>query len=134
MTGFLLRHSHLRLLFDDAAVEDVDAAVGVPRVARVVGDHADGRAGAVQFSGAGWANANTLSGGAAPDAFKGFAPGRSPICVGDWSARPGQSATPPATVPAYTAVLVGIGTAFAGGRHAARVGKNMDVERKYLRK
>src|SRR5256885_6370257 len=50
MTGFLLRHSHLRLLFDDAAVEDVDAAVGVPRVARIVRDHADRRAAAVQLA------------------------------------------------------------------------------------
>jgi len=72
----------------------------------VVGDGNASIGGAVQFWGAGWANANTLSGGAAPDAFKGFAPGRSPICVGNWSARPGESATPPATVPAYTAVLV----------------------------
>jgi ribose 5-phosphate isomerase B len=31
-------------------------------------------------------------------------------------------------------VRVWIGTAFGGGRHAARVGKIMDVERKYLRK
>src|SRR5204863_130037 len=50
MTGFLLRHSHLRLLFDDAAVEDVDAAVGVPRVARIVRDHADRRAAAMQLA------------------------------------------------------------------------------------
>ena len=37
-------------LLDDAAVEQVDGAVGVARVARVVGDHADGGAGAVQLA------------------------------------------------------------------------------------
>src|ERR1051326_2685082 len=37
------------LLFDDATVEEVDDAIRVLRVARVVRDHADGRAGAVQF-------------------------------------------------------------------------------------
>src|SRR5258706_9527413 len=46
----LLRNGHLGLLLDDAAVEDMDAAVGVPGVARIVGHHADGRAGAVQFA------------------------------------------------------------------------------------
>ena len=48
--GFLFRHCHLGLLLDDAAVEDVDAAVGVARVARIVGDHADRRAAAVQLA------------------------------------------------------------------------------------
>jgi hypothetical protein len=72
----------------------------------VVGDGNAALGGAVQFWGAGWANANNLSAGPAPDAFKGFAPGRSPICVGSWSAHPGDSSAPPATVPAYTAVLV----------------------------
>src|SRR5919197_1892035 len=37
----LFGHSHFHPLFDDAAVEQVDAALGVPRVAWVVCDHAD---------------------------------------------------------------------------------------------
>src|SRR6188474_2668661 len=37
------------VLFDHAAVEQVDAAIGVRRVTRIVGDHADGRAAAMQF-------------------------------------------------------------------------------------
>ena len=35
--------------FDDAAVEEMNGALGVMGVARVVGDHADGGAIAVQF-------------------------------------------------------------------------------------
>ena len=35
---------------DDASVEEVDAAIGVPRVAWVVGDHADRRAGLVELA------------------------------------------------------------------------------------
>ena len=50
LTGFLLRDRHFRLFFDDTAVEDVDAAVGVTRVARIVRHHADRRAGAVQLA------------------------------------------------------------------------------------
>src|SRR5258706_11767679 len=42
--------SHLCLFLDDAAVEDMDAAVGVPRVARVVCHHADRGAGAMQLA------------------------------------------------------------------------------------
>src|SRR5689334_6593602 len=40
---------HLQVLFDDAAVEQVDVALRVAGVARIVGDHADGGAGAVQL-------------------------------------------------------------------------------------
>src|SRR6185503_8918847 len=38
------------VLLDDAAVEEMDGAIGVPRVARIVRDHADGRAFAVQLA------------------------------------------------------------------------------------
>src|SRR5471030_3101647 len=46
----LLGHSHFGLFFDDASVEDVNAAVGVTGVARVVRHHADRGAGAVQLA------------------------------------------------------------------------------------
>src|SRR6476661_1434779 len=38
------------VFLDDAAVEEMDGAVGVPCIARVVRDHADGGALAVQFA------------------------------------------------------------------------------------
>lgn len=72
----------------------------------VIGDRNAGVENTVTFWGSGWAPANTLSGGDAPASFKGFAPGRSPICNGSWTAGPGGSSNPPATVPTYTAMLV----------------------------
>jgi M6 family metalloprotease-like protein len=60
-----------------------------------------------------WARQNVLSGGAAPSAFKGFAgtvslPTKTPPtgCGGPWTAPPGNSGQPPATVPTYMGVLV----------------------------
>lgn len=72
----------------------------------VIGDGSAALENPVKFWGGGWASANTLSGGDAPDSFKGFASGRSPICNGTWTAGPGGSSTPPSTVPTYTAMLV----------------------------
>lgn len=72
----------------------------------VIGDGNAAVGNTVVFWGGPWAESNTLSGGDASSAFKGFAPGRSPICVGAWASPPGGSSNPPATVPSYTAVLV----------------------------
>ena len=72
----------------------------------VIGDGSASTGAQVTFWGAQWTSANTLSGGVAPESFKGFAPGRSSICNGTWTAKPGNSSPPPATVPSYTAVLV----------------------------
>jgi hypothetical protein len=60
----------------------------------------------VMFWGGDWASSNSLSGGSAPAAFKGFAPRQGSMCVGTWTAGPGGSSNPPASVPSYTAVLV----------------------------
>jgi hypothetical protein len=62
----------------------------------------------VTFFGASWAKANVLSGGAAPDAFKGFAtsPGTPPRCGASFVGDPGNSGGPPATVPSYMGTLV----------------------------
>src|SRR5215471_17969811 len=46
----LFGDGHFRLFFDDAPVEHVNAAIGVTRVSRVVRDHANRGAGAVQFT------------------------------------------------------------------------------------
>lgn len=63
----------------------------------------------VTFWGAQWAKANSLSGGAAPNAFKGFADTLSttpPAQGGTWTTDPGNSSGPPSSVPSYMAVIV----------------------------
>ncbi len=73
----------------------------------VVGDQT--ATGAVEFWGADWANVNLLSGGAAPDAFKGFAASIStpPACGTTWASRPGNSSNPPnPPLPSYMGVIV----------------------------
>ena len=67
----------------------------------------------VTWWGSQWAMLNSLSGGAAPSAFKGFAgvvtlPTTSPadICSGNWTTSGGNSPPPPATVPSYMGVIV----------------------------
>jgi hypothetical protein len=69
----------------------------------VVGDRSD--SGSVTFWGAQWAKANSLSGGAAPNSFKGFADGGTPACGSGWSASPGGSGNPPASIGSYIAVI-----------------------------
>jgi hypothetical protein len=61
----------------------------------------------VTFWGAQWWKLNSLSGGTAPAAFKGFedAPAM-PGCNVNWTTRPGNSTPPPATIPAYMAIIV----------------------------
>jgi hypothetical protein len=75
----------------------------------VIGDNNSAVGAAVTFWGAQWANQNSLSGGAAPNGFKGFANTGSsnPItCGATWTTDPGISSNPPATVPSYMAVIV----------------------------
>ncbi|HEV2712811.1 MAG TPA: hypothetical protein VGU26_06925, partial [Gaiellaceae bacterium] len=62
-------------------VGDLDAAVGSN----------------VTFWGAQWSKRNSLSGGAAPPSFKGFAnsPASAPACGQSWSTGPGASSGPP---------------------------------------
>lgn len=72
----------------------------------VVGDRS--ATGAVTFWGARWASVNALSGGPAPNSFRGFANTLSstpPPCGGSWSTPPGSS-PPPAPLPEFMAVLV----------------------------
>lgn len=65
----------------------------------VVGDHNAAVGSNVTFWSAQWAQANSLSGGTAPSAFKGFAntPSSHPACGQAWSTRPGNSSGPPAS-------------------------------------
>lgn len=75
----------------------------------VLGDQSAAAGSSVTFWGAQWAKINSLSGGTAPDAFKGFASdlsGPHPACGGSWNISPGNSAHPPSSVPSYMAVVV----------------------------
>jgi hypothetical protein len=74
-------------------IGDDDAAIGTP----------------VTFWGAQWSKQNSLSGGAAPAAFKGFAdaPASPPACGTSWSTSPGNSSGPPrGPLPEFIAVIV----------------------------
>jgi hypothetical protein len=61
----------------------------------------------VTYFGAQWSLANPLSGVWAPNSFKGFitAPGTPPACGGSFSADPGDSGAPPASVPSYMGTI-----------------------------
>jgi hypothetical protein len=70
----------------------------------VIGDR--NNSGSVTFWGSQWSKQNSLSHGAAPSAFKGWASGSfDGSWNGDWSTDPGNSATPPGQLPTYMAVL-----------------------------
>jgi len=63
----------------------------------------------VTFWGAQWWKKNHLSGGRAPESFKGFANCTNPnppACGGTWQSDPGNSSHPPDTVPADMTVIV----------------------------
>jgi uncharacterized repeat protein (TIGR01451 family) len=61
----------------------------------------------VNFWGSQWAKNNTLSGGDAPNSFKGFENSNAaPTCGSTWTTSPGNSSGPPPTVPQYMAVVV----------------------------
>ena len=87
----------------------------------VVGDRSD--TGSVTFWGAQWSKKNSLSGGSAPDSFKGFALNPSvPVCGSTWSTDPGNSASPPAgPLPAYMAVVVTSSTSKSGSKISGNV-------------
>ena len=74
----------------------------------VVGNLANLSGGAtVNFWGSQWSQNNPMTGGPAPNAFKGFENGTStPTCGGTWTSKPGNSSNPPATVPAFMGVIV----------------------------
>ncbi len=74
----------------------------------VIGDQDSANGTAVTFWGAQWAKKNSLSGGSAPNSFKGFAENpTTPTCDAGWSADPGNSTPPPdGPLPAYMAVIV----------------------------
>jgi hypothetical protein len=75
----------------------------------VIGDVNSAVGTAVTFWGAQWSKLNSLSGGPAPAAFKGFAnnPITNPACGQSWSTDPGNSSDPPPPpLPAFVLVRV----------------------------
>jgi uncharacterized repeat protein (TIGR01451 family) len=74
----------------------------------VIGDNNAAIGSSVTFWGAQWWKLNSLTGGAAPAAFKGFEnTPTSATCGTSWSTGPGNSPSPPAgPLPAYMAVIV----------------------------
>jgi DNA/RNA endonuclease G (NUC1) len=74
----------------------------------VIGDRVNLTGGAtVYFWGSQWSQNNPMSGSSAPSAFKGFEDSASsPTCGGTWATTPGNSTTPPSTLPQYMAVIV----------------------------
>ncbi len=78
-----------------------------PRGFFVVGDLSAVPGAHVQFWGAQWSKHNSLSGGSAPAAFKGFADiVNDPACPTLWSTDPGNSAPPPDAVANIITVIV----------------------------
>jgi hypothetical protein len=72
----------------------------------IIGDLDDATGTAVDFWGSMWSTLNSLSGGPAPAAFKGFADTAPQSCGGAWSARTGNSSAPPPPVlPSYMGVI-----------------------------
>jgi len=75
----------------------------------VIGDAGPGTAvgATVSFWGAQWDKQNTLTGGPAPAAFKGFEDSAAtPVCHTEWTTSPGNSSGPPPSVPSFMGVIV----------------------------
>jgi DNA/RNA endonuclease G (NUC1) len=74
----------------------------------VIGDNVGLTNGAtVYFWGSQWSQNNPISGGSAPNSFKGFENSSAqPACGGSWATSSGGSSNPPPTIPQYMAVIV----------------------------
>jgi N-acetylneuraminic acid mutarotase len=74
----------------------------------VIGDNVNTATGAtIYFWGSQWAQNNPMSGGAAPNSFKGFEnASEQTTCGASWISQPGNSSSPPASLPQYMAVIV----------------------------
>jgi hypothetical protein len=82
--------------------------------------------GTVEFWGDDWATVNLLTGGAAPDAFKGFAAttAEPPACGGIWTTRPGNSSDPPdPPLPSFMGVIVSSAVGKSGPTISGNVSK-----------
>jgi PKD domain len=84
----------------------------------VIGDGNSATGTHVTFWGAQWWKLNTLSGGAAPASFKGFAlEPATPTCGTDWTTGPGNSPPPPTgPLPEFMGVIVTGSTSKSGSQ------------------
>ncbi len=84
----------------------------------VIGDGNSATGTHVTFWGAQWWKLNTLSGGAAPASFKGFAREPStPSCGTNWTTGPGNSPPPPkGPLPSFMGVIVTSSTSKSGAQ------------------
>jgi len=84
----------------------------------------------VTFWGARWAKSNSLSGGRAPSAFKGFADSipRPPSSGGAWTANPDNSSEPPKSIPSYMAVIVSSSITESGSKISGNVSQMVVVQ------
>jgi hypothetical protein len=91
----------------------------------VVGDNSTGSptiGKAVYFWGSQWSKSNSLSGGAAPPAMKGFADSAPSItCGATWATHTGDSSSPPAAIPGQIAVIVSNNVTRSGSAISGRV-------------
>jgi hypothetical protein len=89
----------------------------------VIGDKSASSGGTETFWGAQWAKSNSLSGGSAPNSFKGFAAqaAATPQCGGTWLSDTGNSSGPPAAVPAYMAVVVSSSVTQSGSKVSGNI-------------
>jgi hypothetical protein len=74
----------------------------------VIGNLVDQSGGAqVTFWDSQWSQNNPMTGGNGPKAFKGFKNGSLlPTCGSSWTSLPGNSSSPPLTIPRFMAVIV----------------------------
>jgi hypothetical protein len=83
----------------------------------------------VYFWGSQWSQNNPMSGGAAPNSFKGFENGLAlPTCGSSWVSRPGNSSIPPATVPGNMAVIVSSAITKSGSTISGNVKKIVVIQ------
>jgi uncharacterized repeat protein (TIGR01451 family) len=90
----------------------------------VIGDRNAMVGSQVAFWSAQWASLNSLSAGAPPSSFKGFANStttKPPVCGGAWSSDTGSSSAPPSSVPAYIAVMVSSSITQSGSTIAGNI-------------
>jgi len=92
-----------------SATFTINAVAAAPTGYFVIGDLDAVVGKKVTFWGAQWARLNSLSGGAAPADFKGFANSSSTNpaqCGGSWASDPGNSSGPPNQLPELITVIV----------------------------
>ena len=110
----------------DACTPSQNAAGG----AFVVGNLANISGNAVvNFWGSQWSQNNPMTGGAGPNAFKGFETSLAvPACGSTWTTSPGNSSNPPSTVPAFMTVIVSSNVTQSGSTISGNVKKVLIVE------